>query len=127
MLFGLPISLGTMLYQAVIFTILVFILKKLVFKKLIGILDTRKEAIVEQLRLTEDSKLKAKKNLEKSDEILHQAKIDARELIKYNEKVAKQLVQEAKEEAKHILQEAQEESSLARTSSYTQNNQIKGA
>jgi F-type H+-transporting ATPase subunit b len=71
-LFGLPISLGTMLYQAVIFTVLVFILKKFVFKKLVDILEKRKQHIDDQLQLTEQYKLGAARNLESSEDVLKQ-------------------------------------------------------
>lgn len=73
-LFGLPISLGTMVYQALIFTVLVFILKKLVFKKLVAILDNRKQHIENQIQLTEQYKLEAERNLELSAELLYQAR-----------------------------------------------------
>ncbi len=126
-LFGLPISLGTMLYQAIIFTILVFVLKKLVFKKLVGILDNRKQHIENQLQLTEQYKLEAVKNLETSDNILKQAKIDARELMKHSEKEAALIIQDAKEEAKQIRKEAKEEVFHTRTRSFPQNDQVKGA
>ena len=52
-IFGLPVSLGTMIYQAIIFTVLVFILKKLVFKKIVGVMESRKSHIENQLQLTE--------------------------------------------------------------------------
>ena len=60
-LFGLPISLGTMVYQAIIFTVLVFILKKLVFKRLVGVMNSRKIHIENQLQLTEQYKQEAAK------------------------------------------------------------------
>lgn len=126
-LFGLPVSLGTMLYQASIFTILVFILKNLVFKKLVAILDKRRHDIENQLKLTEEYKLDAKKNLETSENVLKQAKIDAREYMKHSETEANLMIQAAKAEAKQILREAKEEAFLCRSRSYAHNNQIKGA
>jgi F-type H+-transporting ATPase subunit b len=107
-LFGLPISLGTMVYQALIFTVLVFILKKLVFKKLVGVLDKRKQHIENQLLLTEQYKQEAEKNLELSSDVLNQARKDAREIIKHSQDEAKILIMDAKAEAKEILKEARE-------------------
>ncbi|WP_419888793.1 ATP synthase F0 subunit B [Neobacillus niacini] len=114
-LFGLPISLGTMVYQALIFTVLVFILKKLVFKKLIGVLDNRKQHIENQLLLTEQYKQEAEKNLELSAEVLIQARKDAREIRKHSEHQAKLMILDAKAKAKDILKEAKEESSRSRS------------
>ncbi|MEH7113743.1 ATP synthase F0 subunit B [Neobacillus niacini] len=114
-LFGLPISLGTMLYQALIFTILVFILKKLVFKKLVGVLDSRKQHIENQLQLTEQYKRDAEKNLELSSEVLIQARKDAREIMKHSENEAKLILLDAKAEAKEILKEVKEESFRSRS------------
>jgi F0F1-type ATP synthase membrane subunit b/b' len=124
---GLPISLGTMIYQAVIFTVLVLILKKLVFKKLVAILENRKHHIQNQLQLTEEYKLEAEKNLEMSEQVLKQAKIDAREIRRHTENEAKLIIQSAKEEARRILREAKTESYPAHSLSFTQTEQIKGA
>lgn len=126
-LFGLPISLGTMIYQASIFTILVLILKKFVLKKLVHILDKRKERIEDQLKLTEKCKFDAKVNLEASEAILKQAKIEAREIIQHSERQAKLIIQDAKEEAKEIKNGAKEEAFRTNTHTFPQNTQIKGA
>ena len=114
-LFGLPISLGTMVYQALIFTFLVFILKKLVFKKLVGVLDSRKQHIENQLQLTEQYKREAEKNLDLSAEVLNQARRDAREIMKHSENEAKLMILDAKAEAKEILKEVKEESFRSRS------------
>lgn len=125
-LFGIPISLGTMIYQAVIFTVLVFILKKLVFKKIVNILDKRKQHIENQLHLTEQYKLDAARNLETSEDVLKQARIDAREIMKHSDNEAKLIISEAKEKATQILKDANEEAFHARTRSYPKADHIKG-
>jgi F0F1-type ATP synthase membrane subunit b/b' len=104
-----------MMYQALIFTILVFILKKLVFKKLVGVLDSRKQHIENQLQLTEQYKRDAEKNLELSAEVLNQARKDAREIMKHSENEAKLILLDAKAEAKEILKEVKEESFRSRS------------
>ena len=114
-LFGLPISIGTMVYQALIFTVLVFILKKLVFKKLVAVLDSRKQHIENQLQLTEQYKREAEKNLEHSVEVLNQARRDAREIMKHSENEAKLMITDAKLEAKEILKEVKEDSFRSRS------------
>ncbi|MEH7254887.1 ATP synthase F0 subunit B [Neobacillus niacini] len=114
-LFGLPISIGTMVYQALIFTVLVFILKKLVFKKLVGVLNSRKQHIENQLQLTEQYKREAEKNLEHSVEVLNQARRDAREIMKHSENEAKLMITDAKLEVNEILKEVKEESFRSRS------------
>lgn len=126
-LLGLPISLGTMIYQAFIFTVLVLILKKLVFKKLVAILENRKNHIQNQLQLTEQYKIEAEKNLEMSEQILKQAKSDARDIRRRTENEAKLIIQSAKEEAKQILKEAKTEAFPAHSLSFSHTEQIKGA
>lgn len=114
-LYGLPISLGTMMYQALIFTVLVFILKKLVFKKLVAILENRKQHIENQLQLTEHYNLEAKRNLELSAEVLNQSRKNAREIMKHSENEAKHLIMNAKAEAREILKDVKEESFRSRS------------
>lgn len=125
-LFGLPISLGTMIYQASIFTVLVLILKKLVFKKLVNILDTRKQHIENQLQLTEKYKLDAARNLDKSEDTLKQARHDAREILKHSENEATLIINDAREKAKQILKDANEEAYHRRKRFITKADQIKG-
>lgn len=114
-LFGLPISFGTMVYQAIIFTVLVFILKKLVFKRLVGVMNSRKIHIENQLQLTEQYKQEAEKNLELSAEILNQARRDARDIMRHSEHEAKLMISDAKLEAREILKEAKVESFRSRS------------
>lgn len=104
-----------MVYQALIFTALVFILKKLVFKKLVGVLDKRKQHIENQLLLAEQYKQEAEKNLELSTEILNQARKDATEIRKHSQHEAKLMIMDAKAEAKEILKDAREVSFRSRS------------
>ncbi|MGG3471205.1 ATP synthase F0 subunit B [Neobacillus pocheonensis] len=116
-----------MIYQTIIFTVLVFILKKLVFKKLVSIMDERKQHIENQLQLTEKYKIDAESNLKSSEGILKQAKKDAREIIRHSENEAMMIIQKAREEANEILREAKAEAYHTRTRSFVQDDQIKGA
>ncbi|WP_251552176.1 ATP synthase F0 subunit B [Neobacillus muris] len=126
-LLGLPISLGTMIYQACLFTILTFALKKFVFKKMVGILDMRKQNIENQLKLTEQNNLVAEQNLLASETILKQARMDAREMRKYSENEAKLIIQSAKEEAKHLARESAERAYPSQNLSFPQTEKYKGA
>lgn len=126
-IFGLPVSLGTMIYQAIIFTILVFILKKLVFQKIVNILEKRKQHIENQLLLTEQYKQEAQKNLDRSAAVLKQARVDAIEMLKHSENEAKLIIEDAKIEARDILKQAKEEAMLSRARTFSQTEKVKGA
>lgn len=125
-LFGIPISFGTMIYQAVIFTILTFLLKKYVLKNLVGVIDKRKLQIEKQLEIAETSKVQAEKNLESSVIELKAARKIAREILEHSENEAEFIIRDAKEEAKRIIKEAKEEA-LFRSRSFDPNGQNKGA
>lgn len=126
-LFGLPVSLGTMIFQAAMFTVLVFLLKNLVFKKITGILEKRRQYIETQLQLAEQCKLDAEKNLAATENALKQAKIEAREIRNRSEKEARIIIQAAKEEAKQVLIEARKDAYLSHTQTFPRKEEMKGA
>lgn len=125
--FGLPVSLGTMVYQAAIFTVLVFLLKKFVFKKLVAIMESRKEYIENQLQLSEKYRLEAEKALEDQTKLLKEARKEAIAIINHGELEAKLIIKDAKEEAAKIIKEAKEEAAYIRSQAFRQRSQNKGA
>jgi F-type H+-transporting ATPase subunit b len=126
-LFGITISLGTMIYQAFIFTVLTFILKKYVLAKLVNVIDTRKLHIEKQLQIAEMNKQETEKNLEKSNNTLKEARKNAREILGHSETEADLIIRDAKDEARQILKEAKEEAFFVRSHSFGSNGQTKGA
>lgn len=118
MLFGLPISLGTMIYQAFIFTVLTFLLKRYVYQKLVNIMETRKLHIEKQLQIAEKANFEAKQKLEETNVTLKQARQTAKEILEHSESEGEHILHEAKVEAKRILKEAKEESIFLRSRSY---------
>jgi F-type H+-transporting ATPase subunit b len=126
-IFGLPVSLGTMIYQAAIFTILVLLLKKFVFKKLVAVMESRKEYIANQLQLSEKYKSDAERALEEQNNQLKEARKEAIEILKHSEQEAKLIVKDAKEEAKQIIKEAKDEALYIRSQAFKQRTQNKGA
>jgi F0F1-type ATP synthase membrane subunit b/b' len=125
--FGIPISLGTMIYQAFIFTVLTFLLKKYVLGKLVNVIDTRKLHIKKQLQIAEMHKQAAEKNLEESNEALKEARKNAREIMNHSETEADLIIRDAKFEARQILKEAKEEAFFIRSHSLNPSGQTKGA
>lgn len=126
-IFGLPVSLGTMLYQAFIFTILTFLLKKFVLQKLVKIIETRKLHIENQLQIAEKSKQEAAQTLETSNLTLKQARKTARDILENSESEAELIIQDAKAEAKRIIKEAKEEAIFLRSRSFDPKGHNKGA
>jgi F-type H+-transporting ATPase subunit b len=126
-IFGLPVSLGTMIYQAAIFTILVLLLKRFVFKKLVNIMESRKEYIANQLQLSEKYKLEAENALEEQYQLLKESRKEAIGILKHSEQEAKLIVKDAKDEAKKIIKEAKDEASYIRSQAFMQRSKNKGA
>jgi F0F1-type ATP synthase membrane subunit b/b' len=106
-IFGLPVSLGTMIYQAVMFTILIFILKRKLLRKVVDALENRRKSIEEELQLAEKYRQDAESNMIKQREITEQA-----------EQEAKKLIAKARQEAASIVKEAKKEALLIRTQAY---------
>ncbi|RDU35353.1 hypothetical protein DRW41_18905 [Neobacillus piezotolerans] len=118
-IFGIPISLGTMIYQALIFTILVFLIKKLAMKKLLGILENRKTYIGQQLTIAEQCRSEAELKLAVQESLLSEAR-----QIKYRSEIeAREILEKAVEEAKEIIHSARDEARRIRSNQ----NQNKGA
>ncbi len=126
-LFGIPISIGTMIYQALIFTILTFLLKKYVLAKLVNIIDTRKLHIEKQLQIAESYKQEAEQNLETSHATLKEARKNAREIMSHSETEADLIIHDAKVESRRILKEAKEEALFVSSRSFNPEGQNKGA
>lgn len=124
---GIPVSLGTMIYQAILFTVLVFILKKYAFKKIINVIESRKQHIENQLELSEKYRMEAEKAVESNKELLKQAKREAREIVKEGEAKSRIIIDDAREEAKQIVKEAKEYALLTRSRSIEKKSPHKGA
>lgn len=104
--FGLPVSLGTMMYQAILFTILVFVLKRFFLKKIVNVMENRRKAIEEQLILAESYKAEAERKLCEQQELLEQAEHEAKHLVTNSRQEASQIVKAAKKEAMFIRSES---------------------
>lgn len=105
-LFGLPISIGTMIYQAILFTILVFIFKKFFLKKLVQALDNRKQTIENQLMLAEKQEQEAEALRKEQEELLMKARIESKHIIEESRKEAREVIRDARKEAMKIRSEA---------------------
>lgn len=106
-IFGMPVSLGTMIFQAIIFTALIWILKQKFLSKLVGAMESRRESIDNQLNLAETYKHEAEAELLKQREMTEKATQDA-----------KQIIAKAREEANIIVKAARKEAFTIRTEAY---------
>jgi F-type H+-transporting ATPase subunit b len=114
-IFGIPVSLGTMIYQAVLFTVLIFILKRKLLGKVVNALESRRNSIESQLKLAESLKTEAENLLIRQRETSEMANLEAREIIA-----------KAREEASSILKTARKEAFMIRTEAYAERSAMKG-
>jgi F-type H+-transporting ATPase subunit b len=101
-IFGLPVAIGTMVYQAILFTVLFWILKKKFLGKVVDIMEKRKKTIENQLETSEKYRKEGELYLQNQLELLEKAKFEARDIIRNSQREAHLIVQEAKDEAAAI-------------------------
>src|SRR3989338_2822162 len=103
----LCIELPQLLTQVVNFTIMVFVLKKFLYKPILKTLEERKRKIEEGLKFTEKVKEEIEKTEKNRQEIMDKAKTEARQIIEETKNSAKRLESEiitkAHKEAEEIL------------------------
>ncbi|WP_342429413.1 ATP synthase F0 subunit B [Neobacillus sp. FSL H8-0543] len=105
-IFGIPISLGTMVYQAILFTALIFILKRKLLGKLLEAMENRRESIDNKLKLADTYKKEAESLLFKQREMTDKATREAREIIAQSRLEASLIVKEARKDALVIRSQA---------------------
>lgn len=104
------------LIQIFNFLLMVFILTKLLYRPIIKSLEERKKKIAEGLEYADKMREEAEKNEKKRDEIISQAKDEARKAIEEGKKAGKKLeaeiVEKAHEEAELIIEKGRKELDL---------------
>ncbi len=106
-IFGIPISLGTMIYQAVLFTALIFILKNKFLGKVVEAMENRRNSIDNQLKLADAYKHEAEEELMKQREMTEKAKREMKDMIA-----------KARDEASTIVKDARKDALIIRTEAY---------
>ncbi|MBT6119902.1 F0F1 ATP synthase subunit B [bacterium] len=103
-------------FQIVNFLILLWLLNKLLFKSLVSYLDKRQDIIKSDLELAKSNKLESEKIIEKQNESLQQALLEAksiREKAEDSSKKERELsLEKTKEEAARILENTKKEIKL---------------
>jgi F-type H+-transporting ATPase subunit b len=100
---GLGLNLGDIIYQLVLFLILLALLKKFAFGSIMNMMKQREEHIANEITSSEERNKEAQKLIEEQRELLKQARLEAQSLVEN----AKKLGEQQKEE---IIQAAREES-----------------
>lgn len=104
------LEIQQILTQALGFIILLWILKKLAWKPLLGLLDERKERIASELKNIEDTKANLARLEEeyraKLADIDNQARIKIQEAISEGQRMAMEIQDKARDEARKIVEKA---------------------
>jgi F-type H+-transporting ATPase subunit b len=106
----LDINPGLIIWTAITFIALIFILKKVAWKPILEALDQREGAIRESLEKAEKAKEEAQKVLELNQANLDKAEEESRKIIEqsrsYAEKLKEQMLIDTKQQSKKILEDA---------------------
>ncbi|MDG4658508.1 F0F1 ATP synthase subunit B [Ectobacillus antri] len=112
-LLGAAIPYGTIVYQLVIFLILLALLRKYAFGPLMGIMKQREEHIAGEIEAAERNNAEAKKLVEEQRIAMAQSRQEAKELIERAKKQAEEqkegIIAAAKAEAEAVKASAVQE------------------
>lgn len=101
---------GDILFQLIMFLVLLALLKKFAWKPLIGIMKQREEHIAGEINAAEESRMEAKKLLEEQRSLLKEARLEAQGLIEGARKTGDvqrdEIIELARSEAERIKEAA---------------------
>lgn len=104
---------GDILFQLIMFLILLALLKKFAWKPLMGIMKQREEHIANEISSAEQSRLEAKKLLEEQRNLLNEARNEAHSLIEAAKKQGdvqrEEIITTARGEAERLKEAAKRE------------------
>jgi len=105
-------ELGLIVWQTVVFLLLLFVLGKFAWKPILKGLKDRENSIAEALAAAEKAKAEMAKISNENKKLLQQARAEKDEMLKKAQQTARELVDEAKDnatkEANRILEEARQ-------------------
>lgn len=107
---GVHFNGGDIIFQLLMFIILLALLKKFAWAPLMGIMKQREEHIANEINAAESSRLEAKKLLEEQRNLLKEARSDAQNLIegarKQGEVQREEIIAAARNEAERVKEAA---------------------
>ena len=95
--------------QVVNFLILLFILKKFLYKPILKVLETRKNKIAESLRKAEEIEIKMQKASEEADRIIARSLEESKKILDETNKAGALLLEDYNKAGAEILQRASED------------------
>lgn len=105
-------ELGLIVWQLVVFLIVLFVLGKFAWKPILKGIKDREQSITEALEAARQAKSEMAKISADNEKLLQQARIEKDEMLKKAQQTAKDLVEEAKtnaqKEASKVLEEARQ-------------------
>ncbi|MDZ7373916.1 MAG: F0F1 ATP synthase subunit B [candidate division KSB1 bacterium] len=114
----LRVNPGLIIYTVLTFLLLLFILKKLAWKPILGALEERERRIQESLEGAEKAKRQAEELLAQQRQMLEAARQEAQEILEQSRKAAEavrqQILADARAQANQMLEKAQREIALSR-------------
>lgn len=93
-------ELGLIVWQLIVFLVLLFVLGKFAWKPIMNALKEREKSIEEALTAAEKAKAEMAKISADNEKLLQQARAEKDEILKKAQQTARELVDEAKENAK---------------------------
>lgn len=110
---GLHVNFGDIIFQLVLFLVLLALLKKFAFGPLMGIMKQREEHIANEINTAEQNNLEAKKLVEEQRESMKKSRQEAAELIENARKLGEEqkdgIIQAARSEAERLKESAKKE------------------
>lgn len=107
------IEWGTMLYQLLIFIVLLILLRIFAFKPLVGIMHKRQQYVEDQIQSAENDRQEAQTLLEEQRKVLQQAREEAQQLIErakqQSQTEAEEIRKTAQANADRLLADARKE------------------
>ena len=97
------------IFLVINFFILLFLLKKILYKPIMDILEERREKVKEGLAQRAIAKQEREEIIKVREETIAQTKLEAQKIIKQANEMKDKIIAKAKEETEIILQKAKEE------------------
>lgn len=114
----LAVEPGLLFWSAVTFLILLWVLRKLAWKPILGMLEKRENTIRESLERAEEAQKKAEENLKTYEKMMNEAKKESQEILENGRKTAQTMREEilakANEESSRMIERAKKEISMER-------------
>ncbi|SHE97097.1 ATP synthase F0 subcomplex B subunit [Seinonella peptonophila] len=106
----LKLEIGTMLFQIIAFVVLMLLVSRFGLRPVLGMMKHRQDHIQAQIRSVEENREQMEKLVEEQKTALHEARIEAKEIIErakvQKDREAEVIINQAKDRAERMLQEA---------------------